>query len=108
MMVKFIPGIKVVSSVKIGSKLKSRVRPVVNFINILRATFATKFQSQTVIRGKLQKELSNKKVAHKMFVKLTPVEDLALLLSVVRTEAIFLDSNVSVNFDSNFAADLVL
>jgi len=47
-------------------------RPVINFINILRAAFAPiffhqKLQSQTVIREKLRQTHSYKKVACKMF-----------------------------------------
>jgi len=48
-----------------------------NFINILRATFVPifapkKLQSQNVTRDKLRKELSYKKIAFKMLMKLTP------------------------------------
>jgi len=47
------------------------VIPGVNFINILRAAFAKKSQSQTVIREKLCKALLYKKGALKMLMKLS-------------------------------------
>jgi len=51
--------------------------PVVNFTNILQSAFAPilfcqKIQTQTVIREKLRKTLSNGKTAREMYVKLTP------------------------------------
>jgi hypothetical protein len=52
--------------------------PSVNFINILRAAFVAKclrkknLKSQTVTREKLSSELSYKKVARNMLMKLTP------------------------------------
>jgi len=58
------------------------IRFVVNFINILRAAFATIFfppkncKAKTVTREKLCKTLLYKKFENKMLMKLTPVYDI--------------------------------
>jgi len=49
--------------------LYPHILKVVNFINVLCATFA---QSQNVTREKLRKALFLQKLSHKMFMKLTP------------------------------------
>ncbi len=67
---------------------------IVNFINILRATFASiffckKIQSQNVSREKLRKALTYKKFVCKMLITLTPEVDFTKLFSPSHWHATF-------------------
>jgi len=86
-----------------GNEAKSSVlnRPeskwccsVVNFTNILQAAFsmillARKLKSQNLSKEKLCKALSNKKGAHKMLMKLTPVVNFTNILRAAFESILF-------------------
>jgi len=69
----------IISNEKAALKMLVKLRPVVNFINILQAHFQTKVlsyfcQSQNITREKLRKALLNKQHPRKMLVKLGPAK----------------------------------